>query len=155
MRVATLNHSGGDIPNSFDIVSTIKACSDKLFESLNKRRNMRNAVAHGQIVNCGMRNKVKARLIPPLLDTKRINKSIKEGQWPGMPANDVVNGTLAIRECCACIGEMQTIVQTLNSPLVVWRPLLDILLPLANRLRISHPLLTFQIPPAPSSPPPS
>lgn len=86
-------------PHEDDILSVWKPLTD----SINKRKRVRNAVAHGQIVTSCIHGKNHVRLAPQIFDWKRMIPRTRIRQPVGLKAAD-------IDHCTSVMGKISNII---------------------------------------------
>jgi HAMP domain-containing protein len=92
-----LLHLGRLDPTSFSIW-------EKLNRTLNRLKNTRNKVVHGQLSTYTTKNIVTVRLTSQMFDHIRFRDDKAQRQIPGLSVNDVENSTSAMGKCSDHIG---------------------------------------------------
>ncbi len=65
---------------------------EKISEKIGQSRRLRNAIAHGSLLNISIGKTVHARLSPPAFDVIRVGRKIAKRQVPGLTASDINRG---------------------------------------------------------------
>ena len=111
----------------------------RLLVSLNRSKNVRNAVAHGQIslIIGNRKRRSQARLLPPAGDIFRLDEKIQRRQLPGLSSNDLRQSARKAYNLAEAVGEItRWLAAARRSDTDTSR---EILAGLEDRLRTSDP----------------
>jgi len=80
-----------------------------------RKKNIRNQIAHGQIITIRFNGKNHIRLTSPLFDFSRHSDSLKKGQKPGLGPSEITNAATGIKTLTLEIHEWWKIVSAPHS----------------------------------------